>query len=231
MWQSGRGWGRRGFGYGGRSLNWICDNTVVITQVNCCQCRESKSKVSPDFLKSTLIFFMKCFDKSRFLLESVSSQDVEVCTHQRFTNCSSSSLQNVLRLIPAMPSDLKTEKTKFKTELHPMLDGGSLCLRTGFWGRSDSCSTMDLDWLRRSPELCELLMRICTAPWAAGLRCGGWIRGGCFAALWRFVILWMNQQKKSVWIFQTFSCFWLCYKHYYKDSIIIKLWHNTLINI
>lgn len=62
-----------------------------------------------------------------------------------------------------------------------------VCFLTGFGGRSDSCSTMDLDWLRRSPGLCELLMRSCTAPCVAGLRGGA--SGGCLPALWRFVIL------------------------------------------
>lgn len=36
-------------------------------------------------------------------------------------------------------------------------------LHTGFCGRSESCNTMDLDWLSRSVVVCEVLMRICTA--------------------------------------------------------------------
>lgn len=67
-------------------------------------------------------------------------------------------------------------------------DGSSSCLLTGFWGTSESCSTIDLDWLRRSPELCELLILIWTGPCAVVLRWGG-TSSGCFVAVWRFVIL------------------------------------------
>lgn len=75
-------------------------------------------------------------------------------------------------------------KKKVKIELRHFRMEFPCGLLTGFLGRSDSCRTMDLDWLRRSAELWGLFMRMCTASCD-----GGRIRVGGFTAFWRLEIL------------------------------------------